>query len=404
MEGAVRMRRVLCCALLACVVALCALTRDSAPRGADLVAEDLKLKGGYAGQGLSSYDAALLKEGPDGIDASLTSAARSSRQNVDLSSWARPSAAPGQVQQLYQAPASEVQAFQPAQPGFTQPPQPASGYAYAQYQYGAYERPLQPQSQPQTYQARAYAQAPQQLAASKANPQGIPAPSSAQGQQRAQPSLLSSIGSYFKQAAGGSFQRGSAYAASGLPDAGVATHVMFSAQQQQQQMQRTTPQAVPQQMPPMPQVQAQLAPQQEQMPPQVRQGPSTLMAAAGYPLAPAQQPQPQPQPQVMTAQQQHATMMMQPLANAQGVLPGGAATPQKAQQLLQRARSLASSNGLAVTQAPPIAPGQVCVCVCARARSRDVRVCAWCVGVCGPGLRRGAQASLSHGMTRHARC
>ena len=377
MEGAVRMRRVLCCALLACVVALCALTRDSAPRGADLVAEDLKLKGGYAGQGLSSYDAALLKEGPDGIDASLTSAARSSRQNVDLSSWARPSAAPGQVQQLYQAPASEVQAFQPAQPGFTQPPQPASGYAYAQYQYGAYERPLQPQSQPQTYQARAYA------------------PSSAQGQQRAQPSLLSSIGSYFKQAAGGSFQRGSAYAASGLPDAGVATHVMFSAQQQQQQMQRTTPQAVPQQMPPMPQVQAQLAPQQEQMPPQVRQG-------AGYPLAPAQQPQ--PQPQVMTAQQQHATMMMQPLANAQGVLPGGAATPQKAQQLLQRARSLASSNGLAVTQAPPIAPGQVCVRACALARSRDVRVCAWCVGVCGPGLRCGAQASLSHGMTRHARC
>ena len=368
MEGAVRMRRVLCCALLACVVALCALTRDSAPRGADLVAEDLKLKGGYAGQGLSSYDAALLKEGPDGIDASLTSAARSSRQNVDLSSWARPSAAPGQVQQLYQAPASEVQAFPPAQPGFTQPPQPASGYAYAQYQYGAYERPLPPQSQPQTYQARAYA------------------PSSAQGQQRAQPSLLSSIGSYFKQAAGGSFQRGSAYAASGLPDAGVATHVMFSAQQQQQQMQRTTPQAVPQQMPPMPQVQAQLAPQQEQMPPQVRQG-------AGYPLAPAQQPQ--PQPQVMTAQQQHATMMMQPLANAQGVLPGGAATPQKAQQLLQRARSLASSNGLAVTQAPPIAPGQVCVCVCARARSRDVRVCAWCVGVCGPGLPCGAQASLS---------
>merc|ERR1719478_703443 len=83
------------------------------------------------------------------------------------------------------------------------------------------------------------------------------------------------------------------------------------------------------------------------------------MAAAGYPLAPAQQPQPQPQPQVMTAQQQHATMMMQPLANAQGVLPGGAATPQKAQQLLQRARSLASSNGLAVTQAPHIAPGQV---------------------------------------------
>ena len=325
MEGAVRMRRVLCCALLACVVALCALTRDSAPRGADLVAEDLKLKGGYAGQGLSSYDAALLKEGPDGIDASLTSAARSSRQNVDLSSWARPSAAPGQVQQLYQAPASEVQAFQPAQPGFTQPPQPASGYAYAQYQYGAYERPLQPQSQPQTYQARAYA------------------PSSAQGQQRAQPSLLSSIGSYFKQAAGGSFQRGSAYAASGLPDAGVATHVMFSAQQQQQQMQRTTPQAVP-----------------------------------------------QPQPQVMTAQQQHATMMMQPLANAQGVLPGGAATPQKAQQLLQRARSLASSNGLAVTQAPPIAPGQVCVCVCARARVMCVYVrgALVCVGQVCDAVRR----------------
>ena len=394
MEGAVRMRRVLCCALLACVVALCALTRDSAPRGADLVAEDLKLKGGYAGQGLSSYDAALLKEGPDGIDASLTSAARSSRQNVDLSSWARPSAAPGQVQQLYQAPASEVQAFQPAQPGFTQPPQPASGYAYAQYQYGAYERPLQPQSQPQTYQARAYAQAPQQLAASKANPQGIPAPSSAQGQQRAQPSLLSSIGSYFKQAAGGSFQRGSAYAASGLPDAGVATHVMFSAQQQQQQMQRTTPQAVPQPQPQpqMPQVQAQLAPQQEQMPPQVRQGPSTLMAAAGYPLAPAQQPQPQPQPQVMTAQQQHATMMMQPLANAQGVLPGGAATPQKAQQLLQRARSLASSNGLAVTQAPPIAPGQVCVCVCARALARVmcvyVRGALVCVGQVCDAVRR----------------
>ena len=156
---------------------------------------------------------------------------------------------------------------------------------------------------------------------------------------------------------------------------------MFSAQQQQQ-MQRTTPQAVPQPQPQpqMQQVQAQqLAPQQEQMPPQVRQAPSvssTLMAAAGDPLAPAQQPQ----PQVMTAEQQHATMMMQPLANAQGVLPGGAATPQKAQQLLQRARSLASSNGLAVTQAPHIAPGQVCAC--ARSLARMCVYVRVCVGVC----------------------